>query len=132
MAISGGVITEFTMSHPTAGTKVFAGIKDGACTYTIPGYMNENSVDGQGRIVSSKQPKLGGLDIVTSNDASAETPEFEYLQACMNSTEMFTCVVANAGGFVYQGQGLIGGDVEMDGDKATVHFKADLQSFELQ
>lgn len=128
----GGVI-QCSISNPDAGTKFFNQIKDDDSTYELGGYTQESVPDAAGTLITNMQPKVGSMEMTSSNDPNNAMPEFEFLQACMNSTSESTIRFACVGNWTYAGSGRIEGNPQLSGTKLTVQFKVvSGQGFSLQ
>lgn len=123
MAVNGGVMKELIITHPTAGTKRFYGIKSEESTYILGGYTKENTVASNGKLISNMQPQMGSFKCTTYSDMSEAIPAFEFLQLCMNSPLEFTVDFTNANTIAYSGSGTIEGTPELSGNNMSVQFE---------
>ncbi len=121
MAVGG--IIQASISNPDVGTKFFNQIKDDDSTYELGGYTNESMPDAAGNLITNMQPKVGSMEMTSSNDPTNALPELEFLQGCMNSVNPSTVRFSCIGGWSYAGEGRIEGNPQLSGSKLTVQFK---------
>ena len=120
--ISGGDMQELTLSNPNVGQKQIYGLKGESSTYNLGGYTNTNTVDGGRRLVSAKTLDAGSIECVVSDDM-ADAQEYEFCQACSDSTTETTVTFTNANGITYGGTGQFEGQISLSADKCSFNFK---------
>lgn len=121
----GGDITEIVCSHPTLGDFRFQAKSNEAFTIDAGGVRNNddaNSVTGAGSLIQQKNRVGWSVEgsIVTDFSSGNET---EKLPQIAESAEEATWSFTHISGTIWQGKGIIVGDLQPDTNAATMSLK---------
>lgn len=116
MAAVGGSVESVTING-----REFPMAADADITRKIGGYMNEVQPNGDGssRIIKTREsPALSGC-VVECDDVRGD---HEFLQEIADANEFFPIAITYANGDVYQGSGIVSGELTQSSQAATAGF----------
>lgn len=125
MSAVGGDILEITYNHPTIGSGTWFPKSNEDSTFDPGGIRNaddENNVDGGGNNIIIKNRKRWSFEGVVSWDANVSN-ELDQADALAESPVDAEWTITSINGTVWSGTGNIVGDVQGNGNAATMPIK---------
>lgn len=115
-----------SINNPDLGGNVrFFGVAGEDSKFIPGGLKNEDNgaVDGGGRLLISKNRKVGSIEATFSCDMSASPNEIEVCSIVQRSLQESTFTVQLSNDEVWSGKGTIVGEPELSGNKSTFTVK---------
>lgn len=128
----GGDILEVAVNHPDIGTVRFYPKANETNTFNTGGIRNddnENGVDGAGDLIVIKNRMRASLEVVVANDQNTREDRIKAVQIA-ESPKPATYTVTVVNGTVWQGTGVICGDLSADVNAGTFTLKVACPRFE--
>lgn len=125
MAASGGDIIEITYNNPQVGQGAFYPKSSEDSTYDLGGFRTSddpNMIDGSGQAIYQTNRVRWSFAVKCGWDFTRG--DLEILSALAASTAETDMTFTNVNGTVYKGRGKMVGDVQGNGNNATVDIKA--------
>jgi hypothetical protein len=125
MAVNGGDIVEITYNHEELGAGVLYPKSAEGSTFELGGIRNNddaNGIDGGGRAIFQKNRVRWSFEGVVSWDMNISNEAQKMADLAASSLEA-TWTVTHINGTVWQGKGLPVGDIQPDGNEATMTLK---------
>lgn len=122
---SGGSIIEITYNNPEVGSGTFYPKESEDSTYDLGGIRTQddaNMIDGAGRAIYQMNKVRWSFAVKTAWDMDAL--DLEAMSALSASLRETTMTFTNINGTIYKGTGKLVGDIQGNGNTATVDFKA--------
>lgn len=121
----GGDIVEVSYNHPDAGSGFFYPKAGEDSTFDLGGFTRNDdaqSIDGRGRIIDQMTRKRWSVSLKIANDMN-DTRELEALSMLTRSPKEGDFTFTHINGTVYAGRGTVVGDVQANGNDATIDVK---------
>lgn len=125
MAANGGDIIEITYNNPDIGTGAFYPKSSEDSTYDLGGYRtgdDANMIQGNGQAIYQVNRVRWSFAVKCGWDMTAE--DLEALSALSAALSETTFTFTNINGTIYKATGKMVGDVQGNGNTATVDIKA--------
>lgn len=121
----GGDITELSFSHPTLGQVVLFPKANEDSTFDLGGFRTNddaNSITGSGDMIKQLNRARWGFETTVAGDMNTRT-DLEKLNQLSGNPVDATWTISHVNGTVYKGSGTVVGDVQLNGNTATIKLK---------
>ena len=129
-----GDILSVNYSHPTVGSGVFFPKANEGNSFDPGGIRNNDDssmIAGDGSLMVQKNRVAGGFEITIENDMNTRD-DMSVLTALTESSVPATWTVAVINGTVWQGTGVVVGDIVADTNAGTIPLKVAVGTFKKQ
>lgn len=125
MGAVGGDILQISFTHPTIGGGTLFPKANEDSTFDLGGFRTDddmNNVDGSGTMIKKINRNLWSVECTVAGDMNTRQ-DLEKLTALSGNPVDAVWKIAHVNGAVYKGSGAVVGDIQQNGNNATIKLK---------
>lgn len=125
MGAVGGDILQISFTHPTIGGGTLFPKANEDSTFDLGGFRTDddmNNVDGSGTMIKKINRNLWSVECTVAGDMNTRQ-DLEKLTVLSGNPVDAVWKIAHVNGAVYKGSGTVVGDIQLNGNNATIKLK---------